>query len=1009
MRDKGNPDRSSPGLEPEQFESEREQLELAEALYQGALAVSSTLDLEQILEQILEQVDRVIKGDASNIMLVEGERACVVRARGYQPLGQDILGLSLSLADAPILRRMYETGEPVIIRDTENEPDWVRLPEVAWIRSYAAAPICARGQVIGFFSLDSSTPGFYSPAHAHRLRAFAGHASLALSNAQLFHIVEQAKRDWEGTFDAMQDPVILVDQSHRIVRANRAFANLVQRNFQEMVGQAYETVMTGAACPEPLCPLEEAARKRRMVTCVHEFRGQVFEIQATPAPRDAAKDPPLAAHTIYAMRDITEHRQAERDIRRRNRELVLLNRIIEASANTLTIESFLQTVCRELYEVFGVRQATATLFDEEKKETMMVAGYHARGYVQSPRERVPLEQDPCCQYLLHHKESLVSQDALTDLRLIPCHDLLEQQGIASLLLLPLMVKGAVVGSLRMATSEPRKFSTAEIDLAHRVADQVSSALTRIRLEKEQWRLTAAVEQTAEAVVITGTDGTIQYANPAFERITGYDSQDFLGRDFLHLMGGQKNLALHLEMLQTIRAGQVWKGRFTNLGRDGSEYVVDSTVSPVRDGSGETVNFVATLRDMTREVELEGQFQQAQKMEALGRLAGGIAHDFNNLLTIIHLSTRLLERKLDPADPLFVHVRNIQESGQQAAKLTRQLLSFGRREVIEPQILNLNQVFSDLGQMLQRIIGQDITLVIDLANDPWDVKIDPGQMKQVIMNLVVNARDAMPGGGTLTIRTENVVLDQSHASSLMDAQPGDHVLLSVSDTGHGMSEEVKAHLFEPFFTTKEQGRGTGLGLSAVFGIVSRSGGHIRVESRVEKGACFKVYLPRADGSRASGPIQALPEGVSSPNQIPATVLVVEDEPTVRSLAALVLRSHGYKVLEAESGPEALQVSKQYDRPIRLLLTDVVMPQMNGKQLADRLLSQRPGMAVLYMSGYADTTIPQLATLPLDTVFLSKPFAAEDLLWKVRTLLSAVASHATAAAPPDSEHQLWAEQK
>jgi PAS domain S-box-containing protein len=1009
MREKGHLDRPSPGREPELCESEWEERELAEALHQAALAVSSTLDLDQILDHILEQVDRVIKGDAVNIMLIEGERACIVRARGHEPFGRDVLGLSFGITDAPILRRMQETHEPVIIQDTASDPDWVCLPEVAWIRSYAAAPICVRGQVIGFLSLDSAVPGFFARVHADRLRAFAGHASLALSNAQLFHIVEQAKRDWEGTFDAMQDPVVLVDQGGRIVRANRAFAQLVQRSFQEMVGRGYQTVVDGAICPEPLCPLEEATRKRRLATCVHEFRGQVFEIQATPASQDTLEEPAQTAHTIYAMRDITERRRVEREIRLRNRELVLLNRIIAASASSPTIDSFLELVCRELVQVLGVTQSIATLFNEDKTEAVVVAGHPAEGRFQPLGETVPLEQDPCYQYLLQQKEFLVSENVLTDPRLIPCRDLMEHQGIASLLLLPLMVGSDVVGSLRMDTKKPRAFSPCEIDVAQRVADQASNALTRIRLKETQRRLTAAVEQAAEAVVITDTDGTVHYASPAFEQITGYSAQDSMGKSLLQLIGNSGNLTVRAEMWQTVNAGQTWKCRFTNERKDGSLYTVDSTVSPVRNGTGETVNFVATLRDVTREVELEKQFQQAQKMEALGRLAGGIAHDFNNLLTVIHLSTRLLERKLDPADPLCNHVRSIQESSEQAAKLTRQLLSFSHREVIEPRLLDLNQVVGELGQMLKRIIGEDIRLVIDLASDLWSVMIDPGQMEQVLMNLVINARDSMPNGGALTIETANVTLDRSYAASHMDAQPGDHVLLTVSDTGHGMSNEVKSHLFEPFFTTKEQGRGTGLGLSAVFGIVSRSGGHIRVESCMGEGTTFKIFLPRGSGGEDIARVGLPRPSVAFPEHGRETLLVVEDEACVRSLAVLVLKSHGYRVLEAASGPEALQVSEQHDGPIHLLITDVVMPNMNGRELAELLRSQRPGMAVMYMSGYADDAILQLGALPLETALLSKPFAVEDLLWRIRTLLNAVASQSMRVVPTNSDCRLSVEQR
>jgi signal transduction histidine kinase len=433
------------------------------------------------------------------------------------------------------------------------------------------------------------------------------------------------------------------------------------------------------------------------------------------------------------------------------------------------------------------------------------------------------------------------------------------------------------------------------------------------------------------------------------------------------------------------AGQDWQGRLSATQAEGTPYVVDIYVSPVRNQAGETVNYVATMRDVTREVQLEGQFQQAQKMEALGRLAGGIAHDFNNLLTVIHLSTRLVERQLRSEDPLWEHVQQIRKTGERAAKLTKQLLSFSRREVVDPRVLSVNQVVCDLSRMLQRIIGEDIELMTRLEDDLWRVKSDPAQIEQVIMNLVVNARDAMPGGGTLTIETRNVTLDEAYCAYHVEAQQGDHVVLTIGDTGEGMDAEVKAHLFEPFFTTKERGQGTGLGLSTVFGIVRQNNGHIRVESRLNRGTRFLIYLPRCEQDRYGGSEDMLEAEEAGPIGERKTVLVVEDEANVRRLAVRVLASYGYQVLEAGDGSSALQVSGAHEGGIDLLITDVVMPHMNGKELADRLQYDRPLLPVLYMSGYPDRDIFGEGGLPSDSTFLPKPFSIEDLVQKVQSVL------------------------
>ena len=967
------------------FEGEREQRELAEALRQATAAVSSTLDLEQILDLILEQVDRVIPNDAINIMLIEGEFARVVRSRGYGRFGQGVNDLFLPMSDSPILRHISKTGESVVIADTACDPGWIRVPEVAWIRSYAAAPIRVLDEVVGFLCLDSAEPHFFTQAHATPLRAFADQASLALSNAQLFGVVERAKRDWEATFDAMQDPVAVVDRDHRIVRANRAFADLIQEPFASFVGGSYHVVTAAASCPEPVCPLEQETLGRQTATCVHEYRGRIFEVQATIVSEDADGESDATARKIYALRDITERRRAEQEIRRRNRELVLLNRIIAMSASSPALESFLETVCKELAQVFDASQSVATLFSEDKAESVVVAGCSTSGDNHYRGRVMPIERDPYSQHVLRHRNPMYLEGVQTDPRQSSPGDHKPRRGTASSLLLPLLVDGEIEGSIRMDAAASRVFSSSEVDLAHRVADQVSTALARIRLEEAQRRLTAAVEQAAEGVMITDTEGNIVYANPAFAQITGLERGKVIERHPRDLLRVTRDPAVRSEMWKAVTSGQTWQGRFTSEGWDGHTYTVDSTISPVRNQLGQIVNHVATLRDMTREVELERQFQQAQKMEALGRLAGGISHDFNNLLTVIHLSTRLLERGLKRPDPLWDHVRHIREASDRAARLTRQLLSFSRREIVEPRALRLNQIVDDLSRMLKRIIGEDIELETSLADELWPIRADPGQIEQVLMNLVVNARDAMPGGGTLTIETANVTLDEEYVAYHVDAEPGEHVMLAVCDTGLGMDHEVMAHLFEPFFTTKGQGQGTGLGLSTVFGIVRISGGHIRVESNVQEGTCFYIYLPRHIKSEAEAPCTACMPDSALAGECEGTVLVVEDDAGVRDLAVRVLESYGYHVLHAGCGPDALLISERYDGPIDLLLTDVVMPHMNGRKLSEQLRSQRPGIPVLYMSGYADSNILRRGTLPPGMAFLSKPFAVEELIQRVRLLL------------------------
>jgi PAS domain S-box-containing protein len=381
--------------------------------------------------------------------------------------------------------------------------------------------------------------------------------------------------------------------------------------------------------------------------------------------------------------------------------------------------------------------------------------------------------------------------------------------------------------------------------------------------------------------------------------------------------------------------------------------------------------------------LQEQLRQSQKMEAVGRLGGGIAHDFNNLLTIIKGYSQLSLLDLKESDPLWGNIQEIQKATQRATDLTRQLLAFSRRQILDLKVLDLNILLRELDKMLRRIIGEDIELVTLLSGDLGRVKIDPGQIEQVILNLAVNSRDAMPSGGKLTIETANVVLDEEYAHAHVAVIPGHYVRLSISDTGVGMPRELKEKVFEPFFTTKEKGKGTGLGLSMVYGIVKQIGGNIWVYSEPGHGTTFKIYLPRVEEQLDT--FHALDETDYSPRGS-ETVLLVEDEQEVRLLAHRLLSQQGYRVLEATNGVEALHVAQEHGgEKIHLLLTDVVMPQMGGKELADQLKIFRPDVKVLYTSGYTDDAIVHHGVLEPGTHFLQKPFSPKTLSHKVREVL------------------------
>ncbi len=490
------------------------------------------------------------------------------------------------------------------------------------------------------------------------------------------------------------------------------------------------------------------------------------------------------------------------------------------------------------------------------------------------------------------------------------------------------------------------------------------------------------------------DGSLITVNAPLAEILDYDSPEDLLRH--NLDGIYADPAERRALIARFEAaGKAHRQEVLWKRKDGTPIWLELDARAVRNADGTTRYFEGFVHDVSERKKseeekrrLQEQLVQAQKMEAVGQLAGGIAHDFNNLLTAITGYSELLLGELPPEDLRRSHAEEIRKAGERAASLTQQLLAFSRRQVLEPKVLDVNVVVSDIERMLRRLIGEHIELKTRKAPDIWKVKADPGQIEQAILNLVLNARDAMPSGGTLAIETSNAELDQEFARSHVPTQPGSYVMVAVSDTGVGISDDVKARLFEPFFTTKERGKGTGLGLSTTYGIVKQSGGYLWCDSEVGRGTTFQVLLPRVEE-----PVSEVVERKTSPPIHPGdeTVLLVEDEPEVRSLVQRILKTQGYTVVTAANPDEALAVAREFKGPIQLMVTDIVMPGMSGLQLAERLNPTRPDMKVLFVSGYTNDAIGHQGVLDPGTAFLQKPFTPNALARKVREVLEAPPSH------------------
>ena len=694
------------------------------------------------------------------------------------------------------------------------------------------------------------------------------------------------------------------------------------------------------------------------------------------------------------------------EIARSNEILRGLYRIANRLNRSVTVEEVLEASLSLSMELPVVQAAWISLWDA--KQVFRLAG--SRNLPPALESPEVWESDCLCQRKMLAGELDQVVNSLQCERLQKASG--DTKGLRFHASIPLKSGGRLLGILNLAGPNEGKIQEEDLDLWAGVGDQIALALERAQLlenlesrvaertaaleaefaerrraqdalRKSETRFRRLADSNMIGVIHEHADGRILDANDAFLRMVGYTRQDLVaGKMKWTDMTPSEYLSVTQQFLTGIgREGWGIPIEKEYIRRDGNRVPVLLGGVPMGDSSDE---IICVALDLSHRRLLEEQIRQASKMEAIGRLAGGVAHDFNNLLTIINGYAQLLTEKFPVGDPSRAPLEQILNAGSRAAALTRQLLAFGRRQVIAPQILNLNGVVSGIEKMIHRLIGEDIELVCRLKEPLSVVTADPGQIEQVVMNLVVNSRDAMPKGGKLTIETADVELDETYCSNHVGAAPGRYVMLAVSDTGVGMDKETRSHIFEPFFTTKEKGRGTGLGLSTVHGIVKQSGGHLGVYSEPGKGATFKVYLPLGEGEATSAQSDKEPQrGVGGSE----TILLLEDEEAVKNLASQILQKQGYTVLLTTSAEDALLVSGGHQGTIHLLLTDVVMPQMSGRKVAELLAPRRPKMKVLYMSGYTDNAIVHHGILDANTAFLQKPFTPDVLARKVREVLDA----------------------
>ena len=581
--------------------------------------------------------------------------------------------------------------------------------------------------------------------------------------------------------------------------------------------------------------------------------------------------------------------------------------------------------------------------------------------------------------------SLIRQIDDVDLHLTPLESLFSEQMTSGSFMMSYYLSLIVFGLAGVLLIAGVFFSFHLAGAIHKSESDLEIAGDSLKRSERRFR--SLIQDVSDVILVLAHDGTLYYASHSAERILGYGPRDLTARNIFSLVHPE-NVVQFRSCLEkcAVQEGGTFTAEFQLRKNDGSWITVEVTGNPMSDDPS-TGRMLLTCRDVTERRHLEHELGQAQKMEAIGRLAGGIAHDFNNILAIIGGYSEIISGQLHPQDPLRKSADSVLKTVERGAALTKRLLSFSRKQVMSPRNLDLNVILEDMSKVLPRLLGEEIELAIAPGRSVGIIYADSAQLEQVLMNLALNSRDAMPNGGKLTIRTGNVDFDDSNSPSQSFIVPGSYVLLSVSDTGCGMTEETKSHVFEPFFTTKEHGKGTGLGLSIVYGIVKRSGGYILVESVPEAGTTIRIYFPRVEAVPESPRIEGESASLGRESGI---VLVVEDEPQLRNMICEFLGRGGYVVLEASNAYEAMAKVERFGKPVDVVVTDVIMPKIRGPELVRKLKEKLPDLRVVYISGYTGTSLVREGILEEGTVLVQKPFKLQDLAQVIRGTLARIST-------------------
>ncbi|MGO9308359.1 MAG: PAS domain S-box protein [Spirochaetia bacterium] len=892
-------------------------------------------DLPVVIRTVVEGIAAVFGYTQVSIYFLKDETLELQHQVGYAvtidriPVSQGVSG------------RVARTGLPVLLEDVRDDPEFIGA--IKGLHSEICIPLLDQQRVVGVLNVESMAK--LGKADLRLMTVLGEHVSIAIVRARLYAEVRRSEERYRTLVENLGEGIAVVDPEENFLFDNPAaekvfgvaWGSLAGLNLQQFVSEEeYKRVRM------------ETKKRQRGETST--FEQQIIRRDGTQRWIELTSTPQYDhhgafSHTLVIFRDITEGKDAERKLRESEERFRQLG---EAALEGIAITE------------------KGILIDANARLAMML------GY-----ELAEMLGKPVADFIAPDSRELVAEHIAENYTRQYEHSLRRKDGSALL----------VESHARMIDRDGRQMRvTALLDVSE-----------RSRAQEELHKLSLAVSQGPASIVITDVQGNIEYVNPKFTQLTGYSADEVLGKNPRILKSGHTSPHEYVHLWETITAGREWRGELLNRRKNGELFWELATISAVRNAAHAITHFVAVKEDITERkraqdehAKLQAQLQQAQKMESVGRLAGGVAHDFNNMLGVILGHAEMALEKLDPSLPLHEDLTEIRKAAERSTDLTRQLLSFARRQTVTPKVLDLNETVGGMLKMLKRLIGEDIVLDWQPTEGVWPVRVDPSQVDQILANLCVNARDAISGAGRITIKSANSVLnevvDEGATAFHANVVPGEYVLLTISDDGSGMDEETISHIFEPFFTTKGVGKGTGLGLATVYGAVKQNNGFIIADSEPGRGTTFSIYLPRFADKAAQAERQRSAEP-SLPGQ--ETILLVEDEPANLKLIMLMLKKRGYTTLVASTPGEAIRIAREHAGEIHLLVTDVVMPEMNGRELASRLLPLFPRLKTLFMSGYTADIIAHHGVLEDGVRFIQKPFSSEGLADKIREILSAIA--------------------